>query len=224
MAFLNITTEDQHIRFSCGGSILSRDTIISAAHCFSSYTVGPLSSVDAVVGVSDIFSHSASVHSVSQIKIHENFSSSTLENDIAILTLAAPLTFNAYVQPVCLGTDAMIFPKRKIETMGWGFDGSEGDMPDKLQHVTLDIYNPETCKNVYSEYVQDKNFCTLTPGKDACIGDSGGPMVVEKENKWYQLGIISFGEGCAAPDKPNVAASIPYFKSWIFDNMVKIQC
>ena len=52
-----------------------------------------------------------------------------------------------------------------------------------------------------------------TGGKDSCQGDSGGPLV-DKETK-EQIGVVSFGQGCAEPGYPGVYTQVSYFIDWI---------
>ncbi|GFY48361.1 clotting factor B [Trichonephila inaurata madagascariensis] len=121
--------------------------------------------------------------------------------------------------PVCLPSDGLrdkIIPGEKDATVtGWG-DTTFGGVNSKvLQEVTVPIVPLKDCNASYYEVARG-NFpkgitnvfiCAGLPegGKDACQGDSGGPLTTKlKGNSWVQLGVVSFGYGCAQPGYPGV--------------------
>uniref|UniRef100_A0A3P9HP47 Peptidase S1 domain-containing protein n=1 Tax=Oryzias latipes TaxID=8090 RepID=A0A3P9HP47_ORYLA len=178
----------------CGGSLINSQWILSAAHCFKSL-------------------------SVSKIIVHPNYDSRTNNNDLTLLKLASPVTFNDYIRPVCLAAAGSDFPGG---TSSWvtGFgtlsSGGQGPLASTLQEVNIPIVSNTQCNSAYGG-ITNQMICAglTTGGLDSCQGDSGGPLVIKNSTRWVQAGVVSFGEGCAKPDFPGVYARVSEFQSWI---------
>ena len=104
--------------YFCGGTIIDSKTILTAAHCYHGKN---LAATDyfitaGVVHVQDGAGQSAFVE---KITLHESYNPSTINNDIAILKLKTPLTFNDKVQRACL-PEATFVPTGKAVASGWG--------------------------------------------------------------------------------------------------------
>ncbi len=83
--------------------------------------------------------------------------------------------------------------------------------------VELDIFDAISCGKYMAIHNNQSLICAgdLSGGKDACQGDSGGPMMQEQEGKWRVVGVVSWGIGCAAPDKLGVYTYVKYHTDWI---------
>jgi len=92
-----------------------------------------------------------------------------------------------------------------------------------MQEVDLPIINNTMCESMYRdagyvEHIPEIFICAgyAVGGKDSCEGDSGGPMVVQREDGRFMLsGVISWGIGCAEKNQPGVYTRISEFKDWI---------
>ncbi|KAK8399315.1 hypothetical protein O3P69_003434 [Scylla paramamosain] len=142
---------------------------------------------------------------------HPNYSSSTLNNDLALLQLAERIVFpsNNKVAPVCLPEPDNLYEDVDAIVTGWGTLSSGGSQPKKLQEVTVPTMTNDQCKatGYAASEISDNMICAGVSegGKDSCQGDSGGPMVTLAESgKMKQIGVVSWGYGCASARFPGV--------------------
>ncbi|XP_077068337.1 trypsin-3-like [Siphateles boraxobius] len=202
----------------CGGSLINKEWVLSAAHCFKSITA---SNVRIYLGRqlqsgSNPFEVS---RTVTQIIIHPSYSTSTQNNDLALLQLSSSVTFTDYIRPVCLAAAGSVFGGgTKSWITGWGkLSSGATSIPNTLQEVQIPIVNNSVCNTAYGGSITSKMICAGVNegGKDSCQGDSGGPMVSKNESQWIQSGIVSFGKGCALPKIPGVYTRVSQYQSWI---------
>lgn len=55
--------------------------------------------------------------------------------------------------------------------------------------------------------------------KDSCNGDSGGPLMQHVADRWFVIGVVSFGRACGLDGWPGVYTSTSSYKNWILQNM-----
>ncbi|KAK4314191.1 hypothetical protein Pmani_014524 [Petrolisthes manimaculis] len=198
----------------CGCSIVNNRYIVTAAHCVvgsspNSFTVA--------VGSTDITSGTTRV-AVSRITVHENYNNRNLQNDIAVLELASPLTFSDTVMPVCAPDTSNDFVGETATATGWGTLASGGSQPSILQEVDLTVMSNSQCASAYNFNIPNVMICATDAGKDTCQGDSGGPLVVPNSDSVYSLvGITSWGIGCAT--NPGVYTRVTEYVDWV-NNLV----
>ncbi|KAL6265047.1 hypothetical protein P5V15_005138 [Pogonomyrmex californicus] len=201
----------------CGGSILNKHTILTAAHCIVAYTSNPsaLKGVTVHTGT-NLLSKSGTVYTVKQAIAHKGFNSFALNNDVGLLILSTPIEYTKYVQPIEIATDDVAPPGSKCTLTGWGRTSFGGQVPNNLQEIELNVYDQGKCSLRHWQ-VQSSHICTLTKaGEGACHGDSGGPLVANG----VQIGIVSFGIPCAR-GAPDVFTRVASFTDWIQQNMVQ---
>uniref|UniRef100_A0A8C0LX75 Serine protease 22 n=2 Tax=Canis lupus familiaris TaxID=9615 RepID=A0A8C0LX75_CANLF len=94
--------------------------------------------------------------------------------------------------------------------------------PQTLQKLEVPIIDSEICSRLYwrgagQEAITEDMLCAgyLEGQRDACLGDSGGPLMCQVEGTWLLAGIISWGEGCAERDRPGVYISLAAHRSWV---------
>ncbi|XP_017047442.1 trypsin beta-like [Drosophila ficusphila] len=210
----------QHLgKHCCGGSIYSKDIIITAAHCrFADGGVELGAEYFQVRVGSSLKSSDGTLIQVEAIISHEEYKNVTNGKDIAVMRLSESLEFSNKVQPIPLAEKNPL-PGSLAMASGWGAMAVREDLsisppevwiirdhPEHLRGTRLDIIN---CRE-YQDATED-NICVKTPGQSTCTGDSGGPLVVDQQ----LVGVTSFGpslcKGFAA------FASIPYYRNWILN-------
>ena len=85
------------------------------------------------------------------------------------------------------------------------------------------VYDISKCDKKMFYINKDQNICAgglEKGGLGTCKGDSGGPLQCQnKDGKWYQIGITSWGQPCALPDTPDIFTRVAYFRDWIETNL-----
>ncbi|RXN19610.1 F-box LRR-repeat 13 isoform X2 [Labeo rohita] len=157
---------------------------------------------------------------VNNIIAHPTYNRNGYDNDIALLHLSSPVTFNDYIQPVCLAAQNSNFPSgTKGWVTGWGQIGVGIFLPPPgiLQEVEVEVYDNNRCNNRCRGAITNNMICAGTQqgGRGPWRGDSGGPLVHKKSSQWVQSGVVNWSEGCAQPDIPAVYARVSVYQQWI---------
>lgn len=195
--------------YACGGSIINRYWILTAAHCVR-HTAG---SRLTIVAGTRYFRHGGQERLVRTSIYNGSYNPKTKANDIAMLRLKKPLNFNEKVQAVKLAS-----PKNKLPSTfyvtGWGVQKEGAFRVSKgLKQLNLKLVPHSKCYKRYKNLtpISKKMICAAKPKADACQGDSGGPLT----HDGVQYGIVSFGYGCARARYPGVYLDVRTQRKWI---------
>jgi len=209
----------------CGGSLISSKEVLTAGHC----TQGG-GTMYVLVGEHDLTKADGEKRiRVCGIKDHPSYKD--VAYDYSILTLCEEVAFTEDVSPVCLPTTSGVgsqYEGRDSVVSGWGTLSSGGSQPSVLMEVDVKTMSNSACCSNYSYRCGDltnQMMCANNPGKDSCQGDSGGPLVTKESNGAFtQIGVVSWGYGCAQSNYPGVYSRVTDQITWIRSNMVGKTC
>ncbi|KAK4878342.1 hypothetical protein RN001_010848 [Aquatica leii] len=196
----------------CGASVISQKIALTAAHC----TEGVTGTRVQVRAGSSFTQYEGELVSVLELKPHPNYNADTFDYDVAVLRLLQQITMGSVIALQPIGEEVPIDATAVVT--GWGSTIQGGPGSIHLKKVELNHISDSQCNSNYDGKVTERMFCFAAPKKDSCQGDSGGPLVYENK----QVGVVSWGFGCARPNYPGVYAKVSNadIHNYITTNMV----
>jgi secreted trypsin-like serine protease len=204
--------------FFCGGSIVHREWILTAAHCVEG--LDPFD-IRVLAGTATLSKTNLTGSTVSRILIHEGYDG-RFANDIALIQLSSPLTLSASVSIIPLASEVSSSGTTGQIT-GWGqTDKLSNREPSTLQKASVQIFSDAYCQSGYgSDFISAQMLCAADASftKDTCFGDSGGPLAVVVGGQRVLAGVTSWGATdngeCSVDGYPGVYAEVANYYSWI---------
>lgn len=224
VALLRVSpTQNLFQRQFCAGTAISDSHILTAAHCmFAAF--GEMEPDELLIAGNfvDLLNDSPAEIGVAQIFVHPSYDNDVdlAEHDVAIIETRVPHN----VPPITLFSgNARTLTNVDASIVGWGitqlpqFAGDSARFPSVLNEAKVPVTDFATCNEVYQRQLSAPHLCAgfAEGGIDSCQGDSGGPLMFDDGNKLIQIGVTSFGDGCAMPDAYGVYSNIEQYESFI---------
>ncbi|XP_055701770.1 transmembrane protease serine 9-like [Phlebotomus papatasi] len=218
-------------QFRCGGSIIAKNWVLTAGHCYKADEV-LLDPINYVIEAGSVISgqprQSYTVTNENAF-LHPMYNLTTfLENDIALLKMPSDFDFTTChvnsIKIVSYNWTPAFYVGKRMTVSGFGYTSNTGPVAEHLQFTILTAITKKMCDRSYTEALPLSSFCVQDPDPDQpissiCSGDSGGPAVMIVNNKLVQIGIVSYGSDNGCDTAPQGFVNVALFHCWIYETM-----
>ncbi len=215
--------------YSCGGTVVGRSWIVTAAHCVTDLDGRVLSPGAFSVRTGSVSRTSGGqVLAVASVYRHPGYTGDDNDYDVALLRLSRPTTAPAIALIGSTPAEQALDDPGVLATVaGWGATTFPGSPVDRQRFVEVPVISDNSCSAAYPigrmeegypyEFRAQSMVCAGYPagGKDSCQGDSGGPLATQAaDDTWRLIGVVSWGYRCAEAGNPGVYARMTAVSSW----------
>lgn len=227
VALLFSGVPNEHDAFFCGGTLIKRDWVVTAAHCVKGMTESELE----ILTETNKLDGSGVRRGVARIIVHPKFKFKTLNFDIALVKLGTSVPKNLPLADLITDRqeDKLAEPGDEMFITGWGSitrPKFNPKIPVELREARVPVVANDVCNEAkaYEGFITKRKICAgeLDGSKGICFGDSGGPLLARDGKGDYRLltGVVSVGtDPCAFKKHPGVFTRVTSFRDWIIDRI-----